>query len=118
MKCWRVSHKQSLLRWCNAVATALLLTAGLVPAVTLTGRVVGVHDGDTITVLDADRVQHKIRLQGIDAPELGQAFGSRSKQNLSSLVYNHQVTVEWDKYDQYRRVLGVVFVGSVDANLA
>ena len=95
----------------------LLLIALPLSAATLTGRVVSVHDGDTITVLEADRVQHKIRLQGIDAPELGQAFGSRSKQYLSSLVYNHHVTVEWNKFDRYRRVLGVVFVDGHDANL-
>ena len=80
-------------------AALLLLLALPVSAATLTGRVVSVHDGDTITVLDADRVQQKVRLQGIDAPELGQAFGSRSKQHLSGMVYNHQATVEWDKLD-------------------
>ena len=38
---------------------------------------VGVSDGDTITVLNDAKVQHKIRLAGIDAPEKGQAFGER-----------------------------------------
>jgi len=46
-------------------------------------RVVALSDGDTITILDTAKVQHKIRLAGIDAPEKGQAFGERSKQNLS-----------------------------------
>jgi len=50
---------------------------------TFDGRVVGVADGDTITVLDSSNQEHRIRLQGIDAPEKGQAFGTRSKQNLS-----------------------------------
>ena len=48
-------------------------------AATLEGRVVGVADGDTITVLDVNRTQHKIRLQGIDAPEKDQAYGAKSK---------------------------------------
>ena len=52
----------------GAVALALSLIA---EAATLTGRVVGVPDGDSITVLDAERQQHKIRLAGIDAPERG-----------------------------------------------
>ena len=52
-----------------------LLFAFTVNAETITGQVVGVADGDTITVLDADKVQHKIRLAGIDAPEKKQAFG-------------------------------------------
>ena len=47
----------------------LLLVASSSFAATLIGRVVGVNDGDTITILDADKVQHKIRLAGIDAPD-------------------------------------------------
>ncbi len=77
------------------------LFAANISAATLVGRVVSIHDGDTVTVLDASREQHKIRLAGIDAPELKQAFGTRSKQNLSALVYNRQVTVEWNKHDRY-----------------
>ncbi len=86
-------------------------------AATITGRVVGVSDGDTITVLDTSRTQHKIRLAGIDAPESKQAFGTRSKQHLSGSVYNRQVTVEWDKHDRYGRTVGVVLVDGHDANL-
>ncbi len=92
-----------------------MLTAA--EAATITGRVVGVSDGDTITVLDADRTQHKIRLAGIDAPESKQAFGSRSKQNLSDLVFGKDVAVEWDKRDRYQRTLGVVLVDGHDVNL-
>ena len=60
----------------------LLLFGWRAGAETITGRVVGIGDGDTITVLDADKVQHKIRLAGIDAPEKKQAFGNRSKESL------------------------------------
>ncbi len=49
-------------------------------------RVVGIHDGDSITVLSIEKKQIKIRLEGIDAPELKQAFGSRAKEHLSSLI--------------------------------
>ncbi|OYW11352.1 MAG: hypothetical protein B7Z55_19425, partial [Planctomycetales bacterium 12-60-4] len=49
----------------------------------ITGKVVGVHDGDTITLLTAEKEQVKVRLEGIDAPELKQAFGNASKQSLS-----------------------------------
>ena len=55
------------------------------------GKVVGVHDGDTITVLSQNNVQHKIRLATIDAPELGQPCGQKSKQGLSDFVYNYPV---------------------------
>ena len=90
---------------------------GIAQADTLSGRVVAVHDGDTITVLDASRTQHKIRLAGIDAPESKQAFGGRSKQNLSNLVYNRQVTVNWQKYDRYGRTVGVVLVDGHNVNI-
>jgi endonuclease YncB( thermonuclease family) len=63
----------------------------------LSGRVVGVADGDTITVLGLNRVQHRIRLAGIDAPEKSQAYGQVSKQHLSALVFGQNVTVEYDK---------------------
>ena len=57
----------------------------------VTGRVVGISDGDTITVLDDAQTQHKIRFAGIDAPEKGQAFGERSKQSLSTRRFTEQV---------------------------
>ena len=82
-----------------------------------TGDVVGVADGDTITVLDADKVQHKIRLTGIDAPEKKQPFGNRSKQSLSDMVFNKTVTVETGKRDRYGRELGKVLAGGKDVNL-
>ena len=87
-------------------------------AETLTGYVVGVSDGDTITVLDSSRQQHKIRLAGIDAPEKAQAFGDRSKQNLAALVFNQNVTVDWSKLDRYGRTIGKVTVNGIDANLS
>lgn len=84
---------------------------------TIEGRVVGVADGDTVTVLDVDKVQHKIRLAGIDAPEKKQDFGERSKQSLSDLVFSKTVTVETGKTDRYGREVGKVLVDGMDANL-
>ena len=66
----------------------------------LTGIVVGIADGDTITVLDADDHQHKIRLAGTDALEKAQDFGQRSKQSLSDLAYRQQATLETGKTDR------------------
>jgi endonuclease YncB( thermonuclease family) len=97
----------------------LLLSLGILcQAATIAGRVVGVSDGDTVTVLDAENVQHKIRLAGIDAPEKSQPFGHRSKESLSDLVFFKAVTVETSKIDRYGREVGKVLVGGVDANLA
>ncbi len=66
----------------KAFVCLLLALACTAHAETITGRVVGIADGDTITVLDADKVQHKIRLSGIDAPEKKQPFGNRSHLEL------------------------------------
>ena len=95
----------------NLVFPAMLLMACIgASAETLTGRVVGVADGDTITVLDANREQHKIRLGGIDAPEKAQPFGQRSKESLSAMVFRKEVDVQWNKRDRYQRIVGKVMV--------
>jgi endonuclease YncB( thermonuclease family) len=83
----------------------------------IAGRVVGVSDGDTITLLDSQRVQHKVRLQGIDAPEKKQPFGQRAKEHLSNQVFNRFVTVQYDKRDRYKRIVGKVMHYGVDVNL-
>lgn len=87
-------------------------------AETLTGRVVKVTDGDTLTVLDDRQEQHKIRLAGIDAPESQQPWGQRSKVALIALVAGQTVTVDWRKRDRYGRIVGTVIMGGTDAGLA
>ena len=81
------------------------------------GKVVGVSDGDTITVLDSTKTQHKIRLSGIDAAEKAQPFGQRSKEHLSDSVFGKQVVVDSNKTDKYGRTVGKVMVAGKDANL-
>ena len=75
-----------------------------------------VADGDTITVLDASKVQYKIRLSGIDAPEKAQPFGDRSKQNLARMVFNKDVSIEWSKQDRYGRIVGKVMVQPAESD--
>src|SRR5436190_4387653 len=70
---------------------------------TLAGCVVSIADGDTVTVLDAANVQHRVRLEGIDAPENGQPFGSKSKESLAVMIFGKDVTVVYGKTDQYGR---------------
>ncbi len=106
------------MRCCRAVvALTFAVLAGPIGAATITGRVVGIADGDTITVLDAGLQQHKIRLAGIDAPEKKQAFGERSRQNLAAMVFNKTVNVESNKQDRYGRTVGKVMINGIDANL-
>lgn len=107
----------SLLRIRSIGATFLVCVAVCAGAADFSGRVVGVADGDTITVLAHPNIQHKVRLAGIDAPEKNQAFGKRSKQSLSDLVFNRQVTVLTHKSDRYGREVGKVLVDGLDANL-
>lgn len=83
-------------------------------AETLSGRVVHVADGDTITVLDVRNQQHKIRLAGIDAPERKQAYGNASKKHLASLVAGKAVSVDWQKRDKYKRIIGKVLLDGQD----
>ncbi len=103
----------------SRVWIGLILALGslVASAETITGRVVGVSDGDTLTVLDASHQQFKIRLAGIDAPEKAQPFGNRAKESLSEMVFSKQVVVESSKEDRYRRKVGKVQQGSTDVNL-
>jgi len=72
------------------------------------GKVVGISDGDTVTVLDATRTQHKIRLSEIDTPEKNQAFGSVAKQKLSEKIFGKTVVVEYSGKDRYGRIIGKI----------
>jgi endonuclease YncB( thermonuclease family) len=99
------------------IVVFILFLSNFAYAKTIEGLVVGVADGDTITVLDQQKNTYKIRLQGIDAPEKKQAFGEKSKQNLHDLVHSKQVRIEYDKEDKYGRIVGKVTVDDVDVCL-
>ena len=83
----------------------------------ITGKVVDIADGDTITVLQ-DKTQYKIRLYGIDCPESGQDFGTRAKQFVSDLIFNIEVKVIVHDTDRYGRNVGQVFYNDLDVNQA
>ena len=96
----------------------LILAVLALPAVALadfTGRVVKVSDGDTLTLL-VDKAQFRVRLDGIDAPERGQAYGKRSQQSLANLCAAKQAHVEDRGQDNYGRTIGRVNCAGVDAN--
>ena len=80
-------------------------------------QVIKVVDGDTITILDANKEQFKIRLSGIDAPEKKQAFGNVSKQSLSEMIAGKEVTIDYNKRGRYGRIIGKVLLDSKDINL-
>lgn len=83
---------------------------------TLAGKVVGVHDGDTLTLLDDSNRQIKIRLAEIDAPESHQPYGSRAKQELSGLAFGRYAAVQVQDIDRYGRTVGRITVDGVDVN--
>ncbi|EIN0583660.1 thermonuclease family protein [Salmonella enterica subsp. enterica serovar Newport] len=90
----------------------------LFPALCLadfSGRIVRVIDGDTVQVL-SDSKMMKVRLSGIDAPESGQPFGQRSKQNLLNLAAQKQVNVIADTTDRYGRWLGTLMIDGLNIN--
>lgn len=78
--------------------------------------VIGISDGDTLTVLNEDKQQVKIRLAEIDAPENGQPFGTKSKQSLSDLCFGKQAKVTPRAKDQLGRTVARVSCDGVDAN--
>lgn len=78
--------------------------------------VIGIADGDTLTVLNADKQQVKIRLAEIDAPEKRQPFGTKSKQSLSDLCFGKEAKVVPRTTDRYGRTIARVSCAGVDAN--
>jgi endonuclease YncB( thermonuclease family) len=116
MSCQREVRKSSMdIR--AILAFVFLLASTASSAEILTGRVVAVSDGDTLTVLDGNNVQHKVRLSGIDAPEKGQPFGNVSRQMLAECAFNKKVVVLTGKKDRYGRSVGRVMVQDQDCNL-
>ena len=83
----------------------------------LPGRVVAIADGDTITILDSANTQHRVRLEGIDAPESHQAFGEQSRLSLSEIIFGKDVSVGYQKIDQYGRLVGKIILEGKDINL-
>ncbi len=78
--------------------------------------VIGISDGDTLTVLNENKQQVKIRLAEIDAPEKGQPFSTQSKQSLSDLCFGKQAKITSRVKDRYGRTVAHVSCDGVDAN--
>ncbi|MEE3241442.1 MAG: thermonuclease family protein [Pseudomonadota bacterium] len=83
----------------------------------ISAKVISVIDGDTIYVRDYDNKTHKIRLAGIDAPEMSQPYGKESRSHLLELIYGKEVFIEAKKNDRYGRIIGTAFHKGIDVNL-
>jgi endonuclease YncB( thermonuclease family) len=98
------------------VGIVLLLAASVASGQpVLEGSVVGITDGDTLTLL-VDRTQHKIRLAQIDTPERAQPWGNKAKRALSKKVHRKTVTVRVSDTDRYGRLIGEIWLGDRDIN--
>ncbi|MDC0288190.1 thermonuclease family protein, partial [Rubripirellula sp.] len=102
-------------------ALLILVFAGLTfatpPKITehLTGKVVSVTDGDTVTLL-VNQKALKVRLYGIDAPETKQSFGNKSKQALAAMVFGKVISLKKTGTDKYGRTLGIIHYRDSDVN--
>lgn len=85
---------------------------------TIKGKVVKVTDGDSITILTEGNRQVKIRLDGIDCPERGQDYGTKATDFTKELCAGKDVIIDSIGIDRYRRVLGIVWVDSINVNEA
>jgi micrococcal nuclease len=112
----QVTAKSKTRKMVRFVIIGLLLMMGCGVVTEFEGKVVGVADGDTVTVLLQDNTSVKIRLEGIDCPEAKQDFGQKAKQATSELCYGKAVRVVKSGEDRYGRTLGFVFVDGVCVN--
>jgi endonuclease YncB( thermonuclease family) len=107
-------HRRAAILW--VVLATLLLVVKAASAEDLTGRVVGITDGDTLTLLTDRREQVRVRLAEIDTPERSQPYGNRARQTLSDLAFGKGVRIAVRDMDRYGRTVGRVFSGSQDIN--
>jgi|CXWL01.1.fsa_nt_gi endonuclease YncB( thermonuclease family) len=112
----QISFKKSLARVFLGVIVCLLLSFPSF-AEELTGKIVAIADGDTVTLLTPQMEEIKIRLAAIDAPEKDQPFGQKSKQMLSDLIFNRQVRLDAIDTDKYGRTVGHIYLADSDINM-
>lgn len=99
----------------SLIIAAFFLASIASAAEVLNGEVIGISDGDSLTVL-VDRKPIKVRLAEIDAPESNQPFGTRSRQSLAAICYRKMAQITWQTRDRYQRVIGQIQCAGVDAN--
>lgn len=76
----------------------------------VSGIVLKVSDGDTFTLIKADKTVAKVRLAGVDCPEKTQLFGQEAKQFTTNLILNKRVVVDVKNVDMYNRNVGTVIL--------
>ncbi|MDU1892742.1 MAG: thermonuclease family protein [Dysgonomonas sp.] len=84
----------------------------------LTGLLVRITDGDSVVLLTEDKQQIKVRLDGIDCPELGQPFSQKAKQFVGDICKDKEIKVHVTGKDRYKRTLGVLYADTINVNEA
>lgn len=82
------------------------------------GKVVGVTDGDTFTLLTKDKKSIKVRLHGIDTPESNQDFGQKAKEFLSDQIFSKTVSIKEGGNDRYGRLIGIIYLDSLQEGIS
>jgi len=100
----------------RAIIVVIVLAGRLIAAEPVEWKVVSVHDGDTLTAVDASNTQHKVRLAGIDAPETKQPFGTKARERLAELTLRKVVRVNVHSHDQYGRLVADIEVAGQGVN--
>ena len=97
----------------------LCLTNAVVQGKTFEGRIVKIVDGDTVHILLDNKTTEKIRLAGIDTPEIrpSQPFAKAAKRYLADMVGAEDVVIVWDKRDRYKRIVGKIIKDDTDVCL-
>ena len=95
---------------------ALLPLTALAKAYTLTGKVIHVTDGDTVTLMTSDHGKHRIRLYGIDTPEKKQPYGNKARQLMVKLASGKQATAKCSGKDRYSRDICTIYIDDRDIN--
>src|SRR6266581_4773152 len=102
----------------KAMRSAFFVTLSLLSAVasadTIVGKVVAVADANTIVVVDSEYLRQKIRIRSIRAPQKNEPLADEVKNYLSTLLLGKRVTVYWDTWDRYGRMMGKVVTDEGD----
>ncbi|MEQ1828792.1 MAG: thermonuclease family protein [Pirellula sp.] len=100
-----------------SIGVLTMLVAPAIADESMEARVVKVFDGDAILVVGKDQTEHEVKLEGIDAPELKQEFGSESAEALTRMLQDKTVRLTWANKDKFERPLAQVYLADKHINL-
>jgi micrococcal nuclease len=89
----------------------------LVAGDTVSGKVISVIDGNTLEVVTETNESYRVVLQGIDCPEIGQAFGEEARLHLEGIMLTKEITVELQGKDRWGNYIAIVFVDDLDPRI-